>query len=254
MAHAARGLAVARSVLGAGCAPGATACPGNGQMRADLAGIAALRKEAARSVSSGNQRRLSHGGMRSARIAGTARSGRSAGSARFRGLRGRACLPGSAALPAPARDHARRVTAIETRFRACARAQGARRLWRDVLERAAPDRTAEPGHGHERAPRVRRGTAEEWRRRAGDPPRQENRRGLDRTFQGEPEMAGPHHLPLARRRLAPCPVVPDPGARRAAGWPMKADRDASLIVGKCLMCGLGSCIDRAESAQFEALI
>ena len=86
------------------------------------------------------------------------------------------------------------------------------------------------------------------------PPRQENRRGLDRTFQGEPEMAGPHHLPLARRRLAPCPVVPDPGARRAAGWPMKADRDASLIVGKCLMCGLGSCIDRAESAQFEALI
>ena len=56
-------------------------------------------------------------------------------------------MPGSAAPPAPARDNARRVTAIETRFRACARAQGVRRLWRDVLERAGIIKTKVPLKG-----------------------------------------------------------------------------------------------------------
>lgn len=238
MAHAARGLAVARSVLGAGCAPGATACPGNGQMRADLAGIAALRKEAARSVSSGNQRRLSHGGMRSARIAGTARSGRSAGSARFRGLRGRACLPGSAALPAPARDHARRVTAIETRFRACARAQGARRLWRDVLERAAPDRTAEPGHGHERAPRVRRGTAEEWRRRAGGP-----------TAAREPARPGPD---LPGRTGNGWPASPASGPQKAGAMSGRAGSRRPARRGLAHESGSGCLTDRRQMSDVRS--
>ena len=144
VAQAARDLDVAESVLRRWMreltAAPAAAFAGNGQMRADLAEIAALKKEVARlrrSVTSSGKRQLfrTGGDMRVAFVAkhrhiwpvswlcdvpDVSRSG-------FHAWLNR---------PTSAREihDAQLVTAIETSFKASYRSYGARRVWRDVLQ------------------------------------------------------------------------------------------------------------------------
>lgn len=123
---------------------------------------------------------------------------------------------------------AKLVAAIETSFKASDRTYGARRVWRDVLEGGL-------ACGIHRVERLMRDSAMRVRPRRRGKPKGDGDRSviadniLDRDFEAE----RPNHKWLADFtyiRTAEgwlyVAVVLDLFSRRAVGWPMKADRDA----------------------------
>ncbi|MCA0271750.1 MAG: IS3 family transposase [Proteobacteria bacterium] len=247
VAQAARDLDVAESVLRRWMreltATPAAAFPGAGQMRADLAEIAALKKEVARlraerDILKKGRFFRARGDMRFAFIAKhrhiwpvswlcdvleVSRSG-------FHAWLNR---------PTSAREihDAKLVTAIETSFKASDRTYGARRVWRDVLE----DGLACGLHRIERLMRI---NALRARPRRRGKPKDDGERSviadniLDRDFQADRPnqkwLADFTYIWTAEGWLYVA-VVLDLFSRRAVGWSMKADRDASLVMDALMM-------------------
>ena len=132
---------------------------------------------------------------------------------------------------------AKLVAAIETSFKASDRTYGARRVWRDVLE----DGLACGLHRIERLMRI---NALRARPRRRGKPKDDGERSviadnlLDRDF----ETDRPNHKWLAdftdiwtAEGWLYVAVVLDLFSRRAVGWSMKADRDASLVMDALMM-------------------
>ncbi|MDH2328338.1 IS3 family transposase [Cereibacter sp. SYSU M97828] len=248
VAQAARDLDVAESVLRRWMreltATPVTAFPGNGQMRADLAEIAALKKEVARLraerdiLKKGRSFFRARGDMRFAFIArhrhiwpvswlcdvlDVSRSG-------FHAWLNR---------PTSAREihDAKLVTAIESSFKASDRTYGARRVWRDVLEEGLTC-------GLHRIERLMRLNALRARPRRRGKPKDDGERSviadniLDRDFQADRPnqkwLADFTYIWTAEGWLYVA-VVLDLFSRLAVGWSMKADRDASLVMDALMM-------------------
>ncbi|MEZ5887879.1 MAG: IS3 family transposase [Paracoccaceae bacterium] len=247
VAQAARDLDVAESVLRRWMreltAAPAAAFPGNGQMRADLAEIAALKKEVARlraerDILKKGRFFRARGDMRFAFIAKhrhiwpiswlcevleVSRSG-------FHAWLNR---------PTSTREihDAKLVTAIETSFKASDRTYGARRVWRDVLEEGL-------ACGLHRIERLMRVNALRARPKRRGKPKDDGERSviadniLDRDFQADRPnqkwLADFTYIWTAEGWLYVA-VVLDLFSRRAVGWSMKADRDASLVMDALMM-------------------
>ncbi|MBY0364113.1 MAG: IS3 family transposase [Phreatobacter sp.] len=247
VAQAARDLDVAESVLRRWMreqtATPTTAFPGNGQMRADLAEIAALKKEVARlraerDILKKGRFFRARGDMRFAFIAkhrhiwpvswlcevlDVSRSG-------FHAWLNR---------PTSTREiqDAKLVTAIETSFKASDRTYGARRVWRDVQEEGL-------ACGLHRIERLMRINALRARPRRRGKPKDDGERSviadniLDRDFQADRPnqkwLADFTYIWTAEGWLYVA-VVLDLFSRRAVGWSMKADRDASLVMDALMM-------------------
>ncbi|WP_420006256.1 IS3 family transposase [Arenibacterium sp. LLYu02] len=248
VAQAARDLDVAESVLRRWMreltATPATAFPGNGQMRADLAEIAALKKEVARLraerdiLKKAGSFFRARGDMRFAFIAKhrhiwpvswlcdvleVSRSG-------FHAWLNR---------PTSAREiqDAKLVTAIETSFKASDRTYGARRVWRDVLEEGL-------ACGLHRIERLMRINALRARPKRRGKPKDDGERSviadniLNRDFQADRPnqkwLADFTYIWTAEGWLYVA-VVLDLFSRRVVGWSMKADRDASLVMDALMM-------------------
>ncbi|MDH2327973.1 IS3 family transposase [Cereibacter sp. SYSU M97828] len=248
VAQAARDLGVAESVLRRWMreltATPVTAFPGNGQMRADLAEIAALKKEVARLraerdiLKKGRSFFRARGDMRFAFIArhrhiwpvswlcnvlDVSRSGFHAWLKR----------------PTSAREihDAKLVTAIQSSFKASDRTYGARRVWRDVLEEGLTC-------GLHRIERLIRLNALRARPRRRGKPKDDGERSviadniLDRDFQADRPnqkwLADFTYIWTAEGWLYVA-VVLDLFSRLAVGWSMKADRDASLVMDALMM-------------------
>jgi putative transposase len=132
---------------------------------------------------------------------------------------------------------AKLVTAIETSFKASDRTYGARRVWRDVLE----DGLACGLHRIERLMRI---NALRARPRRRGKPKDDGERSviadniLDRDFQADRPnqkwLADFTYIWTAEGWLYVA-VVLDLFSRRAVGWSMKADRDASLVMDALMM-------------------
>jgi putative transposase len=127
--------------------------------------------------------------------------------------------------------------AIETSFKASDRTYGARRVWRDVLEEGL-------ACGLHRTLRLIRCNAFRARPRRRGKPKDDGERSviadniLDRDFQAD----RPNQKWLAdftyiwtAEGLLYVAVVLDLFSRRAVGWSMKADRDASLVMDALMM-------------------
>ncbi|MGE4218972.1 MAG: IS3 family transposase [Alphaproteobacteria bacterium] len=248
VAQAARDLDVADSVLRRWMreltAAPVAAFPGNGQMRADLAEIAALKKEVARLraerdiLKKAGSFFRARGDMRFAFIAKhrhiwpvswlcevleVSRSGFHAWLSR----------------PTSIREihDAKLVLAIETSFKASDRTYGARRIWRDVLEEGL-------ACGLHRIERLMRLNALRARPRRRGKPRDDGERSviadniLDRDFQAarpnQKWLADFTYIWTAEGWLYVA-VVLDLFSRRVVGWSMKADRDASLVMDALMM-------------------
>ncbi|OWJ80885.1 IS3 family transposase [Haematobacter massiliensis] len=248
VAQAARDLDVAESVLRRWMreltATPATAFPGNGQMRADLAEIAALKKEVARLRAERDILKKAAaffapgGDMRFAFVAkhrhiwpvswlcevlDVSRSG-------FHAWLNR---------PSSAREiqDAKLVTAIETSFKASDRTYGARRVWRDVLEEGL-------ACGLHRIERLMRSNALRARPKRRGKPKDDGERSviadniLNRDFQAERPnqkwLADFTYIWTAEGWLYVAAVL-DLYSRRVVGWSMKADRDASLVMDALMM-------------------
>ncbi|HHW32960.1 MAG TPA: IS3 family transposase [Paracoccus solventivorans] len=248
VAQAARDLDVAESVLRRWMreltAAPAAAFPGNGQMRADQAEIAALKKEVARLRAERDILKKGHGFFRAR------------GDMRFAFIaRHRHIWPVSWLCqvlevsrsgfhawlnrPASAREiqDAKLVTAIDKSFRASDRTYGARRVWRDVLE----DGLACGLHRIERLMRV---NALRARPRRRGKPKDDGERSiiagniLDRNFEADRPnqkwLADFTYIWTAEGWLYVA-VVLDLFSRRVVGWSMKVDRDASLVMDALMM-------------------
>lgn len=134
-------------------------------------------------------------------------------------------------------EDAKLVTAIETRFKASDRTYGARRFWRDVLDEGF----ACGLHRIERLMRINALRARPKRRRK---PKDDGERSviadniLDRDFQADRPnqkwLADFTYIWTAEGWLYVA-VVLDLFSRRAVGWSMKADRDASLVMDALMM-------------------
>ena len=132
---------------------------------------------------------------------------------------------------------AKLVTAIETSFKASDRTYGARRIWRDVLEEGLT-------RGLHRIERLMRINALRARPRRRGKPRDNGERSviadniLDRDFQADRPnqkwLADFTYIWTAEGWLYVA-VVLDLFSRRAVGWSMKADRDASLVMDALMM-------------------
>jgi putative transposase len=141
--------------------------------------------------------------------------------------------------PASTREihDAKLVTAIETSFKSSDRTYGARRVWRDVLE----DGLACGLHRIERLMRLNALRARPKRR---GKPKDDGERSviahniLDRDFQADQPnqkwLADFTYIWTAEGWLYVA-VVLDLFSRRAVGWSMKADRDASLVMDALMM-------------------
>jgi putative transposase len=141
--------------------------------------------------------------------------------------------------PASAREihDAKLVTAIETSFKASDRTYGARRVWRDVLEEGL-------ACGLHRIERLMRLNALRARPRRRGKPKDDGERSviadniLDRDFQADRPnqkwLADFTYIWTAEGWLYVA-VVLDLFSRRAVGWSMKADRDASLVMDALMM-------------------
>jgi putative transposase len=134
-------------------------------------------------------------------------------------------------------EDARLVTAIETSFKASDRTYGARRVWRDVLEEGL-------ACGLHRIERLMRLNALRARPRRRGKPKDDGERSviadniLDRDFQADRPnqkwLADFTYIWTAEGWLYVA-VVLDLFSRRAVGWSMKADRDASLVMDALMM-------------------
>jgi putative transposase len=134
---------------------------------------------------------------------------------------------------------ARLVTAIETSFKASDRTYGARRVWRDVLEEGL-------ACGLHRIERLMRINALRARPRRRGKPKDDGERSviaeniLDRDFQADRPnqkwLADFTYIWTAEGWLYVA-VVLDLFSRRAVGWSMKADRDASLVMDALIPLG-----------------
>lgn len=132
---------------------------------------------------------------------------------------------------------AKLVTAISTSFKASDRTYGARRVWRDVLE----DGLACGLHRIERLMRI---NALRARPRRRGRPKDDGERSiiadniLNRDFQADRPnqkwLADFTYIWTAEGWLYVA-VVLDLFSRRAVGWSMKADRDASLVMDALMM-------------------
>ena len=132
---------------------------------------------------------------------------------------------------------AKLVAAIETSFGASDRTYGARRVWRDVLEGGL-------ACGLHRIERLMRINALRARPRRRGKPRDDGERSviadnlLDRNFQADRPnqkwLADFTYIWTAEGWLYVA-VVLDLFSRRAVGWSMKADRDASLVMDALMM-------------------
>ncbi|SLN78095.1 IS2 transposase TnpB [Roseisalinus antarcticus] len=132
---------------------------------------------------------------------------------------------------------AKLVTAIETSFKASDRTYGARRVWRDVLEEGL-------ACGLHRIERLMRINALRARPRRRGKPKDDGERSviadniLDRDFQADRPnqkwLADFTYIWTAEGWLYVA-VVLDLFSRRAVGWSMKADRDASLVMDALMM-------------------
>lgn len=139
--------------------------------------------------------------------------------------------------PTSAREihDAKLVTAIETSFKASDRTYGARRIWRDVLEEGL-------ACGLHRIERLMRLNALRARPRRRGKPKDDGERSvdniLDRDFQADRPnqkwLADFTYIWTAEGWLYVA-VVLDLLSRRAVGWSMKADRDASLVMDALMM-------------------
>ena len=129
------------------------------------------------------------------------------------------------------------VTAIDKSFKASDRTYGARRVWRDVLEEGL-------ACGLHRIERLMRLNALRARPRRRGKPKDDGERSviadniLDRDFQAD----RPNHKWLADftyiwtgEGWLYVAVVLDLFSRRAVGWSMKGDRDASLVMDALMM-------------------
>ncbi|MDO8327917.1 MAG: IS3 family transposase [Cypionkella sp.] len=248
VAQAARDLDLAESVLRrwmreASTAP-VTAFPGNGHQRAELAEIAALKKEVAklkaeRDIPKKGRSLLREGSdMRFAFIAKhrhiwpvswlcevleVSRSGFH--SWLTRPLSDRAILD------------AKLVTAIDTSFKASDRTYGARRVWRDVLEEGLIC-------GLHRIERLMRQNALKARPKRRGKPQDDGERSLiadnilDRDFEADRPnqkwLADFTYIWTAQGWLYVA-VVLDLFSRRVVGWSMKAERDATLVMDALMM-------------------
>lgn len=132
---------------------------------------------------------------------------------------------------------AKLVMAIETSFKASDRTYGARRVWRDVLEEGL-------ACGLHRIERLMRCNAFKARPRRRGKPKDDGERSiiadniLDRDFQADRPnqkwLADFTYIWTAEGWLYVA-VVLDLFSRRAVGWSMRADRDASLVMDALMM-------------------
>ena len=132
---------------------------------------------------------------------------------------------------------AKLVMAIETSFKTSDRTYGARRVWRDVLEEGL-------ACGLHRIERLMRCNAFRARPRRRGKPKDDGDRSviadniLDRDFQADRPnqkwLADFTYIWTAEGWLYVA-VVLDLFSRRAVGWSMKADRDASLVMDALMM-------------------
>lgn len=132
---------------------------------------------------------------------------------------------------------AKLVAAIETSFKTSDRTYGARRVWRDVLEEGL-------ACGLHRIERLMRTNALRARPRRRGKPKDDGERSviaeniLDRDFQADRPnqkwLADFTYIWTAEGWLYVA-VVLDLFSRRAVGWSMKADRDASLVMDALMM-------------------
>ena len=141
-------------------------------------------------------------------------------------------------VSARAIQDAKLVTAIDTSFRASDRTCGARRVWRDMLEDGM-------ACGLHRIVRLMRQNALKARpKRRGKPKGRwrtldDCRRDiLDRNFQADrpnqKSLADFTSVRAAEGWLHVA-VVPDLFSRRAVGWSMKAERDASRVMDALML-------------------
>ncbi|AGT11044.1 transposase (plasmid) [Paracoccus aminophilus JCM 7686] len=132
---------------------------------------------------------------------------------------------------------AKLVAAIKTSFKTSDRTYGARRVWRDVLEEGL-------ACGLHRIERLMRTSALRARPRRRGKPKDDGERSvivdniLDRDFLADRPnqqwLADFTYIWTAEGWLYVA-VVLDLFSRRAVGWSMKADRDASLIMDALMM-------------------
>ncbi|MBP6727447.1 MAG: IS3 family transposase [Thauera sp.] len=248
VAQAARDLDLAESVLRrwmreAAAAP-VTAFPGNGQQRAELAEIAALKKEVAKLKAERDILKKGRGILREGsdlrfafitkhrhiwpvswlcEVLEVSRSGFHAWL--NRPLSDRAILD------------AKLVTAIDTSFKASDRTYGARRVWHDVLEEGLIC-------GLHRIERLMRQNALKARPKRRRKPQDDGERSviadnvLDRDFEADRPnqkwLADFTYIWTAQGWLYVA-VVLDLFSRRVVGWSMKAERDATLVMDALMM-------------------
>ncbi|MCR9178498.1 MAG: IS3 family transposase [Alphaproteobacteria bacterium] len=248
VAQAARDLDLAESVLRrwmreATTAP-VTAFPGHGQQRAELAEIAALKKEVAKLKAERDILKKGRGILREGsdmrfafiakhrhiwpvswlcKVLEVSRSGFHAWL--NRPLSDRAILD------------AKLVTAIDTSFKASDRTYGARRVWHDVLEEGLIC-------GLHRIERLMRQNALKARPKRRGKPGDDGERSviadniLDRDFEADHPnqkwLADFTYIWTAQGWLYVA-VVLDLFSRRVVGWSMKAERDATLVMDALMM-------------------
>jgi putative transposase len=221
----------------------ATAFPGNGQQRAELAEIAALKKEVARLKAERDilkgPRPTSRGRRHDVRVrceAPTYLAGqldaRSAGVSRssFHAWLKRP-------ISTRASYDAKLVVEIDKSFKASDRTYGARRVWRDVLEEGL-------ACGLHRIERLMRLNAMRARPKRRGKPKDDGERSvivdniLDRDFQADRPnqkwLADFMYIWTAEGWLYVA-VVLDLFSRRVVGWSMKAGRDAALVMDSLMM-------------------
>jgi putative transposase len=248
VAQVCRDLDLAESVLRrwmreATVAP-ATAFPGNGQQRPELAEIAALKKEVAklkaeRDILKKAAAYFARGSDMTfafvakhrhiwpvswmCKVLGVSRSGFHAWLRR--------------PISARASYNAKLVVEIDKSFKASDRTYGARRVWRDVLEDGL-------ACGLHRIERLMRQNALRARPKRRGKPKDDGERSviadniLDRDFQADRPnqkwLADFTYIWTAEGWLYVA-VVLDLFSRRVVGWSMKADRDATLVMDALMM-------------------
>ncbi|MFV1876213.1 IS3 family transposase [Nioella sp.] len=248
IAQAARDLDLAESVLRRWIREAAeapiTAFPGNGQQRAELAEIAALKKEVAKLKAERDILKKGRGILREGsdmrfafiakhrhiwpvswlcKVLEVSRSGFHAWL--NRPLSDRAILD------------AKLVTAIDTSFKASDRTYGARRVWHDVLEEGLIC-------GLHRIERLMRQNALKARPKRRGKPVDDGERSviadtiLDRDFEADRPnqkwLADFTYIWTAQGWLYVA-IVLDLFSRRVVGWSMKAERDATLVMDALMM-------------------